>query len=201
MPEPDDFGVTITPPMVERGVEAQIRLWIDTYLRDMERVVGFKSKMLPSVRSYRAADTMEERFPEQQIPAVQIMLTTENKIVTGGDTAHMVFGGTVDVLVQSSEPEPTRRLAAVYAYAIGLLLQQQGPCADESIKVEGFGWSDQGVPALGRPGNRWLALGSINVAVAVQDVFDPLAGPTEPLDEPPNWPVAETTRLILDEES
>jgi hypothetical protein len=199
MPQPDVFGPTITPPMVERAVEKQIRRWMDTYLRHMERVEGFKLRSLPSVRSYRAADTMEERFPEQQIPAVQIMLTTENKVVTGGDTAHMVFGGTVDVLVQSTEPEPARRLAAVYAFALGLLLRQQGPC-DSSIPVEGFGWSDQGVPALGRPGNRWLALGSINAAIAVKDVFNPLAGPTEPSDEPPNWPVAETTKLNLQEE-
>lgn len=185
-------------------MEATIKRWMDTYLRHMERTEGYRLRSLPSVRSYRAADTMEERFPEQQIPAVQIMLTTENKIVTGGDNAHMVFGGTVDVLVQSTEPEPTRRLAAVYAFAMGLMLQQQGlqpdPKSGTVIPVEGFGWADQGVPALGKPGGRWLALGSIGVAYAVQKVFDPLAGPTEPSDEPPNWPVAEHTKLVLEPE-
>jgi len=202
MPEPDVFGPIVTAPMLERAVEATIRMWGDTYLWKMARVEGLKP--LPSIRSYRAADTMEERFPEQQIPAVQIMLTSENKVVTGGETAHMVFGGTVDALVQSSEPEPARRLAAIYSYGLGLLLQQQGlepdPISGTQIKVEGFGWASAGVPALGKPVNRWLALGSVDVAYAVEHVFNPLAGPTEPVDEPPNWPVAETARLVLEEE-
>jgi hypothetical protein len=199
MPEPDVFGPMITAPMVERAVEATIRKWGDTYLRQMERIEGLKLRGLPSIRSYRAADTMDERFPEQQIPAVQIMLTTDNKIMTGGSNAHIVFGGSVGVLVETSQPEPARRLASIYSFALGLLLQQNSGL-DGSLPIEGFGWSDAGIPALGRPNNRWLALGSINVAFAVQNAFDPLAGPLEPSDEPPNWPVVETVELNLQEE-
>lgn len=199
MPQPDVFGVTVTPPMVERAVEATLKDWLDTYLRHMERVEGYKLRSLPSVRSWRAADTMEQRFAEQQIPAVQIMLTTETKLVTEASTGHAVFGGTVDVLVESNQPEPVRRLASVYGWAIGLCLAQKSGL-DGSVPIDGFGWANHGTPALGKVQTRWLGLGSVDVAFAVKDAFNPLAGPTEPADEPPNWPTAETTRLILEEE-
>lgn len=199
MPQPDVFGVTVTPPMVERAVIATLKLWLPTYLRHLEKVEGFKAKALPDVKSWRAADTMEERFPEQQIPAVQVMLTNDVKLVTEAETGHAVFGGTVDVLVESSEPEPVRRLASIYAWAIGLCLDQKSGL-DGSVPIDGFGWASHNVPALGRPSNRWLALGSVDVAFAVKDAFNPLAGPTEPSDEPPNWPVATKGRLILDPE-
>src|ERR1039458_1989965 len=140
MPQPDVFGKIVTPTMVERAVEATLKKWMDTYLRQAERVEGIQNR-LPSVRSWRAADTMEERFPEQQIPAVQIMLTAENKIVTGGPDAHAVFGGTVDVLCESSEPEDARRLASIYAWFIGMLLQQNSGL-DGSVPIEGYGWAN-----------------------------------------------------------
>lgn len=193
------FGPQVTPNDVERAVENTIRTWYDTYLREAERHEGFKPRSLPGIKSLRAADTMEQRFPEQQIPACQVMLTTSNKVHVQGVTGAMAFSGTVDVLVQSTEPEPARRLASLYAWYMGLMLEQNGQL-DGSLPIAGFGWDEHGVPALGKPTERWLALGSIDVAFLVQTAFDPLAGPAEPGDEPPARPVVEKTEVVLQPE-
>lgn len=197
------FGPIVTDVDVEDAVIATLEEWAPTYLREMERRKGFKEFDFPDVASWRAADTAEDRFPEQMIPAVQVMLTTDTEINTSAETASALFKGSVDVLVASTEPEAVRRMAAYYQFALGLCLQQHWGL-DGSVKVGGFGWERAGIPAVGKPDERWLALGSIAVNFLISDIFSPLLGPAAPQPEdgkgePPPFRKVKTHELELTE--
>ena len=195
-----EFGEIVTPPDVERSVLAGLKEWSSTYLRLMERHTGRNLNALPDIASWRAADTMAERFPEQQIPACQVMIATDAVLDTQAQGMMGTFAGDIDVLVQSTEPERARELALLYAYAHGLLLLQQ-PQLDKTLNIAGMVWERIGAPAVGKAEGRWLALGTIHVVVAVQGIASPLAGPAEPIEtEPPAGPQAEHTRVILEGE-
>jgi hypothetical protein len=194
----DVFGFLVTPPQVEKAIENTLRAWSDTYLRRMEKASGRKPRAFPSIASYRAADTMEERFPEQQIPACQVMVATEIELVTRGESVVGIYKGDIDFLVQSTEPETARELALLYAWGHGLLLFQKSGL-DESIPVCGLGWERAGSPATGKETGRWLAIGTVEITVEVQDVASPLEGPLEPTEgEPVDYPIVEGTELIVD---
>lgn len=203
------FGAIVRPKEVERAVKATLERWAPTYLRAMERRDGLPPGSYPNVASWRAADTMEERFPEQMIPAVQIMLTDNVDLDTQAESATGLFEGTIDVLVQSIEPEPARELAGTYGFILGLILTQQSGL-DGSLRVSGIGWEKMGVPAVGKAESRWLALGSAEVHIAVDRIYNPLAGPTKPTElapeppsgkEPESWPVAQEKKLTVEEKA
>lgn len=203
MPEPtlehndSVFGTVVTPLDVEGAIQSTLELWLPTYLRFAERRAGKRVGSYPDVASWRSADTMEERFPEQQIPAVQIMMTENVDLVTHGTGASGVFDGTIDVLVASSEPEAARANASTYGFFMGLLLAQQSGL-DGSIPISGLGWEKVGTPAVGKPDGRWLALGSIAVNVTVESVFESLSGPGAPdLETPEIFPSVEKTHVSL----
>lgn len=192
------FGDVVLPIDVEKAVIATLMQWLPTYLRFIERRYGFGFESFEDVNSWRAADTMEERFVEQQIPAVQVMMTSPVELDTHATSSTGIFNGTIDVLVSGLEPEGVRENAGYYAFAIGLALSQNAGL-DGSLKVAGFGWEQCSVPAVGKPEGRWLALGSNEVSLAVEGVFARDAGPAEPtLIEPEVFPRVETTDVELE---
>lgn len=196
------FGNIVTPTQVEIAIRECYERWSPTYLRQMERETGRPPHGLPDIASWRFANSAADRFPEQQIPAVQIMLTPDIQMGIEASSAHAYMNGTVDVLVQSTEPEPARELASIYAYHLGLISLQQN-ASNERVKINWpIGWEKLEVPAVGKPESRWLALGSISISVYVNNFATPRVGPTEPDEElPPEYPVGETHHLKLEPES
>jgi hypothetical protein len=191
------FGGIVTPPDVESAFLATLRTWSPTYLRFIERHTARKPNDLPAIASWRAADTLEERFPEQAIPACQVMVATDIDLRTQADGMMGTFTGDIDILVSSPEPERARELALLYAFAHGLALLQH-PELDGSLDVQGYGWEKMGAPAIGKGEGRWLALGTCHVTIAVQGIAVPLSGPTEPIvTEPAELPIVEHTELEL----
>jgi hypothetical protein len=191
------FGTIVTPPDVEKAVLKALQDWSPTYLRFLERHTARKPNDLPEIASWRAADTMEERFPEQAIPACQVMVATDIDLRTQGDSMMGVFTGDVDILVSSPEPERARELALLYAFGHGLALLHH-PQLDGTLNIQGFGWEKTGAPAVGKGQGRWLALGTCHVTIAVQGIATPFGGPAEPIStEPAELPVVEHTELDL----
>lgn len=189
------FGFFSTPVEVERAVENTIRIWNATYLREMERHFNLAPHAYENIKSYRAADSMNDRFPEQQIPSCQVMIADEVDIVTCANTVDAMFIGDIDILVQSTEPEPVRDLAIIYAWAIGMLLIQH-PQLDKSLPISSMGWDKMGVPAVAKPEERWLAMGSIRVTILVEGMVANLEGPVVPTEEEPEgFPRVETVHL------
>lgn len=195
------FGDITLVPQVEQAVLATLKLWSPTYLREMERRTSRAPNALPDVASWRPTDDILDRFPEQQIPAVHLQLTTDIDLETRADSVVAGFRGTIDVIVQSTEAEPARELASLYAYALGLIILQR-PQLDKSVKCVGTGWEKLGVPEVGKlkAESRWLAFGSATILLAVEGVASPLMGPEAPQVEdavPPDYPVVESTHLTV----
>ncbi len=195
------FGNIVTVPQVERAVLNTLKKWSPTYLRQMERITGREPNALPNVASWRATDDILDRFPEQQIPAVQLTLTTDIDLVTRAEDVVAGLRGEIDVTVQSTEAEPARELASMYAQILGLIVMQK-PELDGTITCEGTAWEKLMVPEVGKlkAESRWLAWGQSVVVLAVANFAQPLMGPAEPQVEniePPEYPVAETTHLEL----
>lgn len=196
------FGPMVMDVDVEKAVRATLERWMPTYLREIERRRGFAEFDFPDIAAYRAMDIQEERFPEEQIPAVQIMLTTETEIFTRAESASAIWKGPIDVLVSTTEPETAREMASYYQFCMGLVLVQHFTL-DGSITVAGLGWEKMGIPAVGKPDERWLALGSIDISIEVDGVFNPALGPLVPQPddgegEPPPYGVVETHHLDLE---
>jgi hypothetical protein len=196
----DVFGNLVTPLDVEHAVTNTLKKWMPTYLRFFERRAGLPFEAYPEIASWRSADTMEDRFPEDQIPAVQVMMTMDADLITEGVSASGVFNGTIDALVAGPEPEEARENAEVYAFCMGLIMAQQSGL-DGSLPIGGLAWKKVSTPAVGKPEERWLALGSVAVDVTVEGVFEALAGPTVPTDGPPEeYPTVTETGVDVEEE-
>lgn len=194
------FGEITTPPQAEKAVLATLQRWSNTYLREIERRTGREPNALPNVASWRPTDDILDRFPEQQIPAVQLQCTTDIDLETKAQDVVAGLRGTIDVICQSNESELARELAALYAYHLGLIILQN-PQLDGSVKCIGTGWEKLGVPESGKlkAESRWLGFGSATILLAVEGFASPLMGPMEP-DEgvPPEYPVAETHTLDVE---
>lgn len=192
------IGEFTLPTRVEEALIEVYKNWTPTYLREVERKTGREFQSLPEIVSYRAADTMGERFPEQAIPACQIELTTSVEMETRANSMSMLLNGAVDVLVQSTEPEAVRELAQLYAFVLGLSFLQKFQ-KESPVPVSSIAWEKYGVPAVGNPDGRWLAMGSVDIKLLVPNVAEPLKGPIEPDEqEPPNYPVSSETKLNLE---
>lgn len=200
------FGPVTTLDDVEMAVVTTLRAEMPRYLRFFERKKELKPMDYPNVRSWRAADTMEDRFPEQQIPAAQVMLTTDGTVETEAESASLLTAGPIDILVAGNEPEVARKTAHVYALAAAMALVQHQNL-DGSIELGGqIHIGKIGVPAVGKPrGGRWLALGSFEVGLYVLGLFDPTRGPAnaptpgedDGTEIPPDWPTVATTHIDL----
>jgi hypothetical protein len=198
------FGEITLIPDIEKAILATLKEWSPTYLREMERRTGRGPSKLPDVASWRPTDDILDRFPEQQIPAVQLQCTTDIDLTTRAQDVVAGIRGTIDVIVQSNEAEPARELASLYAYSLGLIILQK-PQLDGSIKCAGTGWEKMGVPEVGKlkAESRWLAFGSATIVLAVENFASSMMGPEAPQVEdiePPPYPVAETHHLDLEPE-
>jgi hypothetical protein len=196
------FGEITLIPDIEKSILATLQEWSPTYLREMERRTGREPEGLPNVASWRPTDDILDRFPEQQIPAVQLQCTTDIDLTTRAEDVVAGIRGTIDVIVQSNESEPARELASLYAYSLGLIILQK-PQLDGTIKCVGTGWEKMGVPEVGKlkAESRWLAFGSSTIILAVENFASSLMGPEEPQVEgiePPAYPVAGTHHLDVE---
>jgi hypothetical protein len=198
----DSFGELTLVTDIEKGVLATLQKWSPTYLRKMERHTGREFEALPDVASWRPTDDILDRFPEQQIPAVQLQCTTDIDLETRALDVVAGIRGTIDVIVQSNEAEVARELASIYAFSLGLIIVQK-PELDGSVKCVGTGWEKMGVPEVGKlkADSRWLAFGSATIILAVEDFATVMAGPEEPQvgeTPPPEYPEVTSHKLTVE---
>lgn len=195
----DSFGDITTLPQIERAILATLKEWVPSYLRKMERAEGLEAKALPEVASWRPVDAVTDRWPEEQLPSVLLICTTDVALDTQGDNMVAGLRGQISVVVQSNESEGAREIASLYAQALGLIIMQK-PGLDQSVKCTATAWERIGVPELGKPdkaATRWLAVGEATVILAVENFAAPLMGPAEPGSEPGDYPTAAHHKLKL----
>jgi hypothetical protein len=176
------FGRIVTGSHVEDAAEATLRLWIPTYIAEIERQTGRDAGTLPTPRSW----SLVSEFgldPEDQFPAIVIESPglVESPGRDGRGTYRAAWDLRIGVVVAARDERATRRLSTTYAAAIQAALLQHpslgGFAADTS-------WLDTRYTPIADDAGRTLAAGRTYFRVDVDDVVTAKAGPAVPNVDP-----------------
>lgn len=189
------FGPIIWQGSVEAAVTQLLKDWMDTYLREMERVTG-RSSQLPSIRAWGLGD-LEDRLEEQQPPALMVECA-KARMQASSDAYRAAWETTVALVTKSDKGlKQSRELAAIYTTAASLILIQQ------SDQIGDFLWEEQEYGVLAAGSRRYLARGECKGVLTISQVAEIEGGPTEPAPDPANppggYPLVETIDVTVNE--
>jgi len=169
------------PTLVPGGVD-----WLNTYLAVVEARAGYAKGTLARVRTYQA-DVDVRRFPEQQLPALIVVVGDETP-VPDGQNLHAQLTLVVGVIARGATRQQGRDLARLHAAAIkGALLHRpdlSGTLA--ALTYDGAGYTE----TRGDPGVV-AAVANVEFTALVPATIDLFAGPdlpAVPLPTPPDVP-------------
>jgi hypothetical protein len=191
------FGQIVSFSQVQALAYGKLRLWLPTYLREVERQTGRAACSLGDVLSWGAPTADFEKRPEQQLPILSIVSpgTSTAPALTG--TAYRApWRLEVRVVVAAGNEVDADSMAKDYAAAVMALMVQQKLGAP----VQDVVWTGDEYDDLGRDSGRRLMVGAnVGFDVYVGDVVDKRRGPSgEPPDDPctagplPEGPTVET---------
>lgn len=192
------FGNITTSVDVEGAMEAHVVKWITTYLREVERQKGLKVGLLPSPRSYQKRNELQ-RWPEDQMPAIVIVAPgtagTPKRKGDGTYDANWVCG--VAAVVSSTDKESTRTMASYYTAAIRAAVLQHRSIGGFA---RGVTYEDERFDDLPEVQGRSLVSGQVFFTVQVSAIVDSSQGPSQPSDDPAEWPDVETAQVTIQKE-
>lgn len=195
------FGQIILPQHVKDAVAETIRVWIKTYLAEIERANELAPKTLPPCRSYVTRDDDRlERWPEDAGATVIIMSpgTAATPAIDGEGEYRARWAVNVAVVAEARDKESTSDLAGYYAGAIRALLVQQGSLGGFA---NGITWKGERYGDLPSDGARTLSAAINAFEVEVGDVVTRGGGLKEPPEEPyeeTDWPTVENVEVDLE---
>lgn len=207
------FGPVLTLGRVERSVMAHVRLWVPTYLPEVERSEGVRADgvtplepgSLPLPKSYRPADRLD-KWPADQLPA--LIFGSPGLGDDGprrrGDGA--ISGGWVfslTAVASGRDDETTRWLCGIYTATLRLLFAQQPLIA--GLDVESCAYEDEAYDGLPFSRSGSLMAGTVTFTLGLGGLASSAHGPAEPLADPlPDpgpWPTVQDTSLTVEKEN
>lgn len=187
------FGPIIHAGQVEDAAAAALRLWLPTYLREIERQHNRDQLALPDPKSwlvYSQADRPED-WPEAGLPAILLMcpgLKGEPER-EGAGSYRARWDLQAGAVVSASRPAQTRQLAQLYGAAIRAAILQHPSLGGFAQAVT---WTDESNGDMSPVDSRSLGYTSVAFAVDVIDVIDAHGGPIVPDasadTDSPEWP-------------
>jgi hypothetical protein len=191
MSDLETFGSLILTPSVEDAAQGTLELWMPTYLRWLERLLGRPTGWLKEPRSYAVSSDFNH-WPEDQLPAIQIMCPglLERPIRDGTREYRATYDLCIGVYCSAGSRRDTQRLAKYYAGALRAILVQKGSLGNFAI---GTVWLDENYDVrVSDKSQRTTATAELKFAVEVYGVVKALTGPlvvpSEPAEVPPNSP-------------
>jgi hypothetical protein len=195
------FGRIIAAPHVEEAVEDALKLWLSTYLAEVERQNDIEAGAIRRPRSF--VTTIEQDvFPGEQLPSIVTISPglAEDPEREDASVFSAWWNVTVCAVVQASSEKAARAMAGYYAAAIRAALVQHQSLDGFADAVQWISERYEGA----QPGerNRSQAVGLVDFRVRVSDVLTQRAGPLEPemgdLSPYPDYPEVETTAVTVD---
>lgn len=197
------FGPIIGGEQLEVAVKDTLKLWLPTYLAEIERQRGLDPRSLPMIRNFTFANELE-KFPEDQLPVAVIISPG-----IGGDlptmdgegqyTAKFICG--IAVIVSADTQTNTNRLSKMYGAAIRACLLQQPSLGGFASGVE---WQDERFDDIPSEDRRSLAAAQEIFHMEVSGITNERLGmavpPDDPYAVPAEWPEAETVQVSIDKE-
>jgi hypothetical protein len=197
------FGPIVLPSMVEAKIKTIFKAWMPTYLLEMQRVsraADGEQMDLAEVRSWELMSSLDERFPEQQLPGVVLTWETMS-FVEHAESMLAEVPMAAEIMVQSTSYDSARKRAGLYAMALALMAMHK---LDRDPMIEEVSVPTIGLPVLAETEQRrWRAIGSASFTVFVPHALAPGSGPVDfapiPTSPPPDYPTALTVQTTVDE--
>lgn len=199
------FGQIITPGQVEQAVAATLKLWMDDYLGEIERVEGYVPGTIE-----RPLDVITrsqfDHWPEEQVPFLLVMTSgmagQPERHAQGSYHASWLVG--VACVVSDVTQEDTRRLALAYAAAVRAAVLQhkmlRSPLHPAGF-ANGSGWQDESYTDMPSDAERTLGASRVIFSIGVDDVVTERAGPRQPSGrpnvDPGNWPKVSSAKTNI----
>jgi hypothetical protein len=177
------FGPLLDATVVERAVIDTLKVWLDTYLwRVEDETPGFEPRDIIRPRQWQA-DVDARQFPEGQLPTV-IVVVGEGAPESSGDSLHMRWPLSVEVILKAPSRQRQRDLSRMYAAAIAGALLHHPELEGEILA----GLSLDRVRFREVPGNPGVvaAAASVELTALQENVLRVYGGPDEPLPMPPD---------------
>lgn len=172
------FGPIVVASDVEDALTETLKLWLPTYLAEMERLTARAPGDLPEIRSYSKVNRFR-RLPQEQLPAAVV-------VSPGLASAPVVFGDGkigawwrlgVAVVCSGSTAEASNELAKLYGAAIRTLLVQRPDLGGAASALTIVSELYDDVPA------DYLEVGAtaqVEIDVFVDQISDNTRGPSAP---------------------
>lgn len=183
------YGQIIIPTDVEDAITALLKQWWDSYLREMDRVTDRPPPKLPSIRMWGLGD--DDDAVGLTPPAVFVECA-EAEMTGTSDDYDADWVTTIAVVCHSERSmRRARELAGIYLSTAALICVQQG------LPGWDFDWTGQSVGVLTAKTRDYLARGEARLVTHVPAVAARDVGPTEPDDEPDEYPTALTVETTV----
>lgn len=191
------FSPIIPATAVEEAVTEVLQIWMDPYLREVERQWSITEELAPIMSWNVRPET--DHWPEEQLPALIVVSggTTEDPLMDGDGRFTAIFQiGTV-IFAKGINKENTNRNARVYAAAARAIMLQQDGLDGLS---DGVRWKSEHYDEAWTTAGRTLVAAQIVMEYAIPHVVRRWAGPSLP-PEPTDgtmWPAVESTEITID---
>ena len=194
------FGTIITGAAPEAGMVATLKLWLPSYISEVERQTGRTAGTVARPRSYRTA-VEPDNWPEDQLPAVIVLAGgLEAEPSREGPRSYRTwFDLRVATIVSASTEVAARSVAQLYAAAIRSAALQHPSLGS---KVDALDWQGETYEAAGQDRNRTIAASVVEFRAMIASVTEGWAGPqgapqVDPVAPYPEQPTVLTTPVTV----
>jgi hypothetical protein len=174
-------------------------LWLEGYLREVERQNDRTPGDLPLIGSWAYAVADFEKWPEDRLPCMVLITpgSTAGPTADGDGLLTATWSLRAAAVVSANTEENTREIADLYADATKAAIVHHQTLGGFALATDLVG--DTNV-SIGK--KRSMAVAEVAFNVTVDGVLDRFAGPAtppvNPLADPGDWPTALTAEATVD---
>ena len=197
-PTDDVFGPIFDGSLLTRAIIATLKLWMETYIREIEYQRGWTIGEIPLPKTYVERWAFDS-YPDDKMPAVVVVSPgmTEHPRRDGDGMMNGWWAFGVGVIAAASTEDNSERLAKTYGAAARLILSQKGSL-DESWYFNGTDILDEtytDLPDIEQA--RTMRSAHVIGRVQVLDMWNTNKGPLYPM-EPPGTQGPEVEAVFTD---
>lgn len=209
MSQTNQFGNAISGGIVERAVADSLKIWMNTYLGEAERLEGYEPDTLERPLGIVTRSEFE-KWPEEQVPVILVVSggLAEAPIRRTDGSYDAKWGVSIASICSAGDPDgfgqdATRRMSLAYALATRLAIGQHKMLKSDTYPdgfANGSWWTDESYHDLPSITERAMGAARVTFAIGVDSVMTEYAGPRTPLTDPGidpgNWPGATQPPLV-----
>jgi len=169
--------------IVQSKVIAHLKLWLPTYLCEVDEQRGLPRGKTAWPRSWQVVPSLDNSL-EQQLPAMLIICPgTASKPIKEGDGKYRAtYTVGVAVLVKGNTQLATNEMAKRYGAAIATAMLQEKGRIDENVHA--CAWEGDTYDDIQVESNRTLSSAMVHFGIEFSNILSERDGPAMPIIEP-----------------